>query len=267
MRALTAEREKCNDAWRGPRRTEKGPSAPKRARAHRRKRRQLPAPSPTGRWPNDGSRENDPAHLSTKVGADARQPGPNRCAHGLLLQQALLQRAVYGAHWHTCGREAVPLVLAPALAPDTPSLINNGLMATLRWNVPARGAIGIGARVLRCTRRASTDGSSEENDCACLLQLAVSSGCGGARSLHGLWRPPRGYHRHGGGRGAQHRHLDNINGAIKLNKTRVYNRTPPPRRHWYWHRGWYTGGSAQATDQFACAVSGLTRAIKEDANA
>jgi len=31
------------DAWRAPRRPEKGPSAPKRARAHRRKRRHLPA--------------------------------------------------------------------------------------------------------------------------------------------------------------------------------------------------------------------------------
>ena len=33
--------------------------------------------------------------------------------------------------------------------------------------------------------------------------------------------------------------------------------TPPPRCHWYWRRGWYTGGSAQAAD------CGLARANKK----
>ena len=35
-----------------------------------------------------------------------------------------VEHAVYGAHRHTCEREAVPLVLATALALDTQSLIN-----------------------------------------------------------------------------------------------------------------------------------------------
>jgi hypothetical protein len=38
-------------------------------------------------------------------------------------------------------------------------------------------------------------------------------------------------------------------------RARVVLTTPPPRRHWYWRRGWYTGCSAQAAD------CGLARAV------
>ena len=50
--------------------------------------------------------------------------------------------------------------------------------------------------------------------------------CGGARSPRGPWRPPRGYHGHGGGRGTQHQHLGNIKYAIELNKGRAYRLSP-----------------------------------------
>ena len=50
--------------------------------------------------------------------------------------------------------------------------------------------------------------------------------CGGARSPRGPWRPPRGYHGHGGGRGDRHQHLGNIKYAIELNKDTGVQKLP-----------------------------------------
>mgnify|MGYP000119934585 CR=1 FL=1 len=93
MQALAAEREKCNDAEKrnlpGASRADgKGAVRPKEGSGAQVQKEATTCPVSNGAGGQtvsataaDGrSRENDRAHLSTKVGAGARQPGPNRCA-------------------------------------------------------------------------------------------------------------------------------------------------------------------------------------------
>ena len=120
------------------------------------------------------------------------------------------------------------------------------------------------------TQRAAADGSSGENAPPALLGLCSARGplrgvtTGTAEAVktrryltNSPYTPRHWYWRAGKVRSGIIKHgLHRPTGRGALAKT------PPPRRHWYGRRGWYSGGSAQAADRFACAVCGLARAIK-----